>query len=226
MKRWTSSWGTLVAWALVGWAEPAHAGMTVYGLKDVYRMRLEDLSFFVALLLVCAFLFRLLWNHAFKGFQFVPRLGYLQSLCLSVLLGLAMLVVLTMISGIREVLSPGVWRRQGSSYRLNDPAQEPVRKRSLESLRTALFEYARTHEGRFPPHDFVPEIPDKLWESPDQNGTHYLYTGGFTTNDVNALLAIEGPVFGDARFVLTITGQIQKLSSEEIERRSQPSTKQ
>jgi hypothetical protein len=47
-------------------------GMTVYGLTDVVRLRLEDISFFLVLLLVCAFVFRLLWNHATKGFDFSP----------------------------------------------------------------------------------------------------------------------------------------------------------
>ena len=49
-----------------------------------------------------------------------------------------MLLILTMISGIREVLTPGAWRRQGSSYRLNDPSQESARRRSLEQLRASL----------------------------------------------------------------------------------------
>jgi hypothetical protein len=197
----------------------AHAGMTVYGLNDVYRLRLEEISFFVFLLVLASFLFQLLWNHAIKGFDFLPRLKFRQALCISVLFGLTMLLVLAMISGIREVLTPGAWRRQGSSYRLNDPAQEPARRRSLEHLRGALLDYARTHEGRFPAHDFVPDISEKLWESPDQPGSHYIYSGGLTTNDPGALLAVEPPDFGDQRFVLLTSGDIQLLSNQDIERK-------
>lgn len=198
---------------------PAHAGMTVYGLRDIYRLRLEEISFFVVLLLVCALGLKLLWNYSFNAFRNVPRLKYLQALSVSVMFGLVMLLILTMISGIREVLTPGAWRKQGTSYRLNDPSQEPARRRSLEYLRVALMEYARTHEGQFPRNDFIPEIPEKLWESPDQSGSRYIYTGGLCTNDTNALLAIEPVNFGERRFVLNSSGEIELLSNEEIQHR-------
>ncbi len=195
----------------------SYAGMTVYGLRDVYRLRFEEISFFIVLLVVCSFLFKLLWNHAVKGFGFLPRINFRQSLCLAVLFGLVMLLILAMISGIREVLTPGAWRRQGSSYRLNDPSQEPTRRRSFEQLRVALFEYARTRDGQFPPHDFVPEIPEKIWESPDQLGSHYIYSGGFTTNDLERVLAVEPINFGEPRFVLLTSGRIEQLSGKAIE---------
>jgi len=97
-----------------------------------------------------------------------------------------------------------------------------VRKRSIEHLRAALFDYARTHDGRFPPHDFVAEIPEKIWESPDENGSHYVYHGGRTTNDRTAVLAVEPPNFGDRRFALFGSGNIQLLSGDEIARNSVP----
>jgi hypothetical protein len=195
--------------------------MTVYGLKDVARLRLEQISFFVVLLLVCTVLFRFLWNHGFQGLGGLPRIGFRQSFCLAMVLGLGMLVILTMISGIREVLTPGAWLRQGSHYRLTDPSQEPVQKRNLQFLRTALIEYARTHDGRFPPHDFGEEINQKLWEAPDEKGTHYLYFGGLTTGATETLLVVEPPEFGDPRFVLTANGEMKMLSNEEISRRLQ-----
>lgn len=191
--------------------------MTVYGLRDIYRLRLEEISFFIVLLLVSAFAFKLLWNYAVKGFSFLPRLKYLQSLCLSILFGLLTLLILTMISGIREVLTPGAWRHQGTSYRLNDPSQEPARRRSLEQLRSALFEFAKLHDGRFPSSDFGSEISEKFWESPDQIGTRYIYSGGLTTNDVGRALAIEPLNFGDQRFVLFVSGELRFLSKSEIE---------
>lgn len=198
---------------------PAWAGMPVFDLRDVYRLRFEEISFFIFLLLVCSALFQFLWNHATKGFTAVPKLKFRQALSLATLFGLVMLLVLTMISGIREVLTPGAWRRQGTTYRLNDPSQEPARRRSIEQLRTALFDYARLHQGHFPDYDFAPEIPEKLWESPDQLGTHYIYSGGLTTNDSTVLLAVEPLNFGDSRFMLLVSGEIQNLSSDEIARR-------
>lgn len=200
---------------------PVRAGMTVYGLNDIYRLRLEEISFFMVLLVGCAFILRLLWNHGTKDFSFLPRLKFLPALCLSIVFGLATLLVLTMISGIREVLTPGAWRRQGTSYRLSDPAQEPARVRSLEQLRTALFDYARTHDGRFPSSDFESGIPEKLWESPDQLGTRYLYTGGLSTNNASVILAVEPQPFGATRFVLISSGRVEKLPLEQIQRRQQ-----
>lgn len=206
-------------------ALPAHAGMTVYGLSDVYRLRLEEISFFIFLLLICAFIFKLLWNHATNGFTSLPRLKYLQSLSVCLIFGVATLLILTMISGIREVLTPGAWRKQGTSYRLADPSQEPARLRSLQQLRVALFDYARAHDGKFPPSDFVPEIPDKLWEAPDQQGNHYIYTGGLSTNAASTLLAVEPAAFGEVRYVLTVAGQIEKLSASELAERMTNTTR-
>src|SRR5260221_1669102 len=185
-------------------ANQSHAGMPSFELGDIYRLRFQELSFFIFLLLLCAFLFQVMWNYAAKGFDFLPRLNLRRSLCLATLFGLLMLLVLTMISGIREVLTPGAWRKQGSTYRLNDPAQEPVRRRSVEQLRAALFDYARSHDGKFPSHDFTTEIAEKLWESPDQLGSHYVYSGGLTTNKTNSVLAVEPPNFGSQRFVLLV----------------------
>src|SRR5215467_4766787 len=95
-------------------APECYAGMTVYTLRDVYRLRFQSLSFFLFLLFACALLFQITWNYAAKGFKAIPRLNYWRALSLSFLLGLAMLLILTMISGIREVLTPGAWRKQGT----------------------------------------------------------------------------------------------------------------
>ena len=58
-------------------------------------------------------------------------------------------------------------------------------------------------------------------ESPDQLGSHYIYTGGLTTNDHAAVLAIEPLNFGDRRFVLLVSGSIEQWSAGEIDRRLQ-----
>lgn len=192
------------------------AGMPSFNLSDVYRLRFQDISFFVFLIIVCAVAFKLLWNYIAKAFPFIPTLNFKRSLALVFMLGLAMLLVLTMISGIRELLTPEAWRHQGATYRLNDPAQEPARLRSIEHLRTALFDYARVHDGEFPLNDFTPDISDKIWESPDQNGTRYIYAGAHSTHEPDALLAIEPLVFGDKRFVLRGSGKIEKLTTSEI----------
>ena len=92
---------------LLSGALPLHAGMTVYDLNDVARLRLEDVSFFALLLLVCALGIKLLWNQTAKGFSKLPRITFVRSLCLMAILNLLMLLVLFMISGARELLTPG-----------------------------------------------------------------------------------------------------------------------
>jgi hypothetical protein len=207
-------WGICLAMLLAAW--PAHAGMTVYGLSDVYRLRLQEISFFLVLLLGCAFGFKILWNYSFKGFDSVPKLTFLRALSASLMFGLVMLLILTMISGIREVLTPGAWRKQGTAYRLNDPSQEPARKRSMEHLRAALLDYARNHDGQFPRSDFAAEIPEKIWESPDQHGTRYIYFGERSISTTNAVLAVEPTNFGEQRFVLFASGEILFMPNEQI----------
>ena len=88
-----------------------------------------------------------------------------------------MLLVLSMISGARELLTPGAWQRQGTAYKLNTSASETERRAHLETLRVALFDYAKAHDGAFPPHDFAPEIPESTWQSPDRYRSHFVYLG-------------------------------------------------
>jgi hypothetical protein len=193
-----------------------HAGMTVYDLNDVVRLRLEDLSFFAVLLVVCAFGIKLIWNYLSKGFPQLPRINFGRAVCLTGILGLLMLLVLSMISGARELLTPGAWRRQGSAYRLNDAGSEPLRRQSMEFLRGALRTYAEQHHGKYPPHDFVSDIPEKFWQAPDSVGTRYIYIGGFSRNVSNAVVACEPVSFGERRYVLFANGDIQKLSTPSI----------
>ena len=197
-------------------ASTARAGMTVYDLNDVARLRLEDISFFVLLLLACAVGIKFLWNYVQRDLPKVPRLTFGKALCLTGLLSLGMLLVLSMISGARELLTPGAWRKQGHEYRLNDPASEPMRKTSIEALRAALMSYAQDHNGKFPAHDYVPEIPEKIWQSPDRAGTRYIYFGARSGSSATNLVACEPVNFGDQRFSLFANGEIKRLTGHQI----------
>jgi len=197
---------------------PVRAGMTVYDLSDVVRLRLEDISFFTFVLLLAALGIRFLWNYLARDFTWLPRLNYWKSLCLTILLGLLMLLILMIIAGARELLTPGAWARQGSHYRPNDLGNPELRQQSLESLRAALILYAQSHQGQFPPHEFVPEIPAKIWQAPDSAGTRYVYLSGFSPAQSNAVVACEPMSFGAERLVLFAGGKIQKLSQDELYR--------
>jgi hypothetical protein len=118
MPRRTS---ILVALALVAIvpAAPAWAGMPVpFTLRDMAQMRLQAISFFLVVLLVSAGLVQWIWNGIRPNPSRLPRLTYFRSLGLVVLWGLLFTVVLAMVSGARELMTPGAWQKQGATYRL------------------------------------------------------------------------------------------------------------
>ena len=52
------------------------AGMPSVSLTDIARLRLENISFFVAGFFLSAFLIKLLWNYLATDWTFLPRLSY------------------------------------------------------------------------------------------------------------------------------------------------------
>ena len=103
---------------LLASSAPAHAGMPMVMLTDIAKARMDTISFFMALLLLCALFVKLLWNYLAKDFPRLPRLTYRKALAAVILWGLVFLIVLTMISGARELMTPGAWEKQGATYRL------------------------------------------------------------------------------------------------------------
>ena len=105
-------------------ALPAHAGMPYPPtLTDIARLRVEAISFFLFILLACAGLIQLLWNRLRTTFIRLPRLSYPKALGLVMLWGLLFIIVLAMISGARELMTPGAWEKQGATYRLTGEAK-------------------------------------------------------------------------------------------------------
>ena len=190
--------------------------MTSYNLDSLVALRLQDISFFLVLILLSAWGLKLLWNCAFRDMPKIPRLTFRPALALTFTLGLAMLLVLSMISGARELLTPGAWKRQGNGYKLTSPASLEQRQAKLFSLHVALKGYAEAHGGKLPPHDYVPELPAGLWQAPDEVGSRYVYLGGFPGKLTTTIVAYEPPGFGDERFVLFGDGGIRLLEKKEI----------
>jgi hypothetical protein len=77
-------------------------------------------------------------------------------------------------------------------------------------------QYAQTHQSQFPPHEFVTEIPAKVWQAPDSAGTRYVYMSGLTLSQSNSVVACEPIIFGKERLVLFASGKIQKLTQDEL----------
>ena len=94
--------------------------MPSFNLTDIAKARLDTISFFLVLLLVIALLVKFLWNYLARDFSRMPRLTYRKALAAVTLWGLVFLIVLTMISGARELMTPGAWEKQGATYKLKD----------------------------------------------------------------------------------------------------------
>lgn len=125
------------AWA--GMANPSSLveySTKTLGLNEDARIRYEAISFFLLVLLLSAAAVRWLWNRFARDFPKLPRLGYLQSFTVVALWGLLFLVVLTMIAGARELMTPGTWQKSGLLYRLPDkPAPDAAPAKPQEGAK-------------------------------------------------------------------------------------------
>jgi hypothetical protein len=202
---------------------------TVLRLNDPARMRLEAISFFVAVLLASATAVWGLWNYLRRDFTFLPRLSFGKALAGVVLWGLLFIIVLTMISGARELMTPGAWKKQGFTYRLataasdtSDDAAVVMRRQHLERLRGALLRYAATHNGRFPSQSDVTAVPPDWWEVPEAGGLRYLYVADLSAGGPDSLLAYEPELEPGRRFALLTSGDLVQMTSAQIAQRRRP----
>jgi len=196
------------------------AGMPSFDLTDVAKMRIENISFFLAGFFVTALLIMLLWNWLARDWTFLPRLSYAKAMGLVTLWGLLFVLVLTMISGARELMTPGAWEKKGATYQLVDESKSkrlPERRARLEKLRDALDKYANEHDGKYPLERSDPAIPADLWNVPDPSGAQYLYVPAERGKGATPL-AFEPELFGAERLVLCANGAILTMTSDDIAR--------
>jgi hypothetical protein len=190
-------------------------------LTEPARLRVESISFFLLVFLLCAGLVVVIWNTLRRDFPSLPRLGIRGGLLLTVLWGLLFVLVLTMISGARELLTPGAWKQRGATYTLT-PAPAPVpeiteavRRQKLDDLRFALWDHARRHGGEFPAAPTQADFPADLWKLPGPSGAQYLYNAPRPAKEPLPL-AYEPEVFGGPRLVLFSNGDIRALDSDAL----------
>src|SRR5262245_60163267 len=100
------------------------AGMPSLTLSDAGRMRVETISFFLVGLLLSACLIQLLWYYRCGVLPAVAVLGYPRAVAFAALWGLVFILVLTMISGARELMTPGAWKKNGLTYQLRQDEPE------------------------------------------------------------------------------------------------------
>lgn len=197
-------------------------------LDDVARMRLEAISFFIVAFLICAGLVQWGWNALRRDFQRLPTLTYGKALTMLGLWGLIFVLVLTMISGARELMTPGAWRKDGYTYKLNrdlstSEAEQQMWERieserwsKLAELKVALWAYAKSYDGQLPTDAAASGIADALWRTPEPSGIRYRYIGGRRVNEGVQLVVCEPSVFPSPRLGLTSDGQIRRMTDQEV----------
>ncbi|HEV3163923.1 MAG TPA: hypothetical protein VGZ22_07805 [Isosphaeraceae bacterium] len=218
-----------VAW--LGVPSAAWAGMPAITLSELARMRVQTISFFLACFLLSAWIIQWIWNSLRRDFPRLPRLSYGKATGLIALWGLLFLLVLTMIAGARELMTPGAWKKEGLTYKLaGEPPtvaeasqeakrtsrQDSERRQALDRLRMALWTYARSHGGQFPADRNAPEIPDDAWRVPDPSGMRYIYRPGLVADCGELPLAFEPGISGNDRLVLLTSGKIRQMTPDEI----------
>ena len=200
----------------MAWTASAWAGMPSVSFSDAARLRLNAISFFLAGFLVSAVVMLLVWNYLRRDFTWLPRLSFGRA-CLAVAIwGFLFVIVLTMISGARELMTPGAWKKKTYTYELaketGDDDQRDVsddrreRSEALLRLGKALDAYAAEHDGAYPPTGDS-SIPAELWRLPGPGGLKYVYCPGRTQRDGKARLAYEPSVDGGIVCVLQASGQ-------------------
>ncbi len=195
-------------------AGQASAGMTVVTLTDIARARLDALSLFLFTYLVISWLIKIIWNQLAKSFTSLPRLKYLQALGVVFITGLMFYVVLTMISGARELLTPGVWEKQGTGYRLRQgeilPLSKDERLYALQKLQQAIWKYAEAHGGNAPNGPLVEGIDRELWHF--HGGGIYCMMPGVKPGVGRDVLIYEPSAAGGRRFIILADGSIEDRS--------------
>lgn len=211
----TSLTSGLVSLAAAGTSE---AGMTVLTFSDLAAARLEVLSFFVVCYLVLAWVVKKLWNHLRQFFTSLPEISYRGALSLMLVSGLLLYVVLTMISGARELMTPGAWQKNGIGYQLRDEmpdSDKPARERALETLKQELWKYAAEHDGTLPASVFDPGFDRSHWAHA-ASGSNYCYLPPLPGLPGRQVLAYEPGGVGPKRYILFSDGSIELWNESQL----------
>ena len=197
------------------------------GLTDLGRQRLEVISFFLLVLIGCAWLVQRVWNSMRKEFPILPRLSFPRAVGVIVLWGLLFVLVLTMISGARELMTPGAWEKVGLTYRLvpeNPPvaAQISARVESIQRLGERLQSWESGRGGA----DGPAALPDEWLRVDGVEGGRYVYVPakpfirddpyGFDSD--TRIWVYESESVGSDRLVLLRNSAIQWMPPAEIAR--------
>jgi hypothetical protein len=210
------------ALAVVLAAPSARAGMPFLTLTEGAAMRLEAIGFFVGLFFFVAAIVRGLWAVARRDVPLLPQPSYRASLAFVFTVALLLQAVLAMISGARELMTPGAWEKRGLTYRLKNQsdgidAVAHARVATFERLRDALSRYASAHDNRFPANDVDPSVPDDVWNLAGSAVKLVYLPGARSDDDPPHVIAYEpGPV-GRQRLALKTDGSIILVDAQQLD---------
>lgn len=206
----------------------ASAGMPSFTLTDLTKARLEVISFFLVAMLLLAWGFKAAWNVLARDVDRLPRLRYRSALGLMVVAGLLLGLILSMITGARELMTPGAWTKVGATHQLNfadaSPKQwvEATRRQGIERVHSALTTYALGNDGLLPTDRFADGIDPWTWRVPGPHPGLYAYHPPPFPVELGDpvlerwLLAWEPDHFGDKRLVLLGNGSTVEMTPAEI----------
>lgn len=206
--------------ALLLSAGTASAGMTVVTLTEIARARLDALSFFLFSYLVISWVVKGIWNQLGKSFESLPKLKFRQALGVVFVSGLLFYVVLTMISGARELLTPGAWEKQGSGYRLRGEEvasmSKAERRHAMVALKNAIWGYAKSSGGKAPSGPYGGEVEARLWNFGETG--MYALVPGVKPGGGREVMVYEPSSAGGRRFVLLADGTIEDRAEGDLKR--------
>jgi len=116
-------------------ASTAQAGMPsplpievprVFQLSTPALERFQTISFFLLVFALCSAIVMFLWNYLQRDFPRLPRLTFGRAAAGVFLWGLLFVIVLTMISGARELMTPRAWEQRGYTYQIAEPLSPAV----------------------------------------------------------------------------------------------------
>ncbi|HUE71067.1 MAG TPA: hypothetical protein VMP01_09275 [Pirellulaceae bacterium] len=210
-------------------ARLANAGMPSVTLSDVASLRLQVISFFLMGLLASAGVVCWIWNSLAKEFTQLPRLSFLKACGVVILWGLLFVVVLTMISGARELMTPGAWEKVGATYKLRsetvtasaiaDPHADSLlvrRREHLQRLGSALALHAARHGSKFPASQSELAEDAALWHVPQVRDQQYQYVSGLSASGTSRPLVYEPACFDGDVLVLFTDMHVRAMGVDEL----------
>ena len=190
-------------------------------LDPYVSLRLQSISFFLFVFVICVVCVRWLWNTAVGKESSQPSISYAQACALTATWGLGSIVVLTMISGARELMTPGAWQQEGWTYRLrvhkdlSASDDLAARRSALERLRVELLKFAATHNGSYPSEKAI--VDTDYWQIPHYAGHQFMLVAGRTAETDRARIVVMEPELSDERLVLLSNGMIGTMRTPEIQ---------